>query len=375
MAKVESAVTTTYWQEVMQKLENKLPEMKKNIGDKCPHFVGDDGKYDNINTDWWVSGFWPGMLWIMYDMTGEESYRDAAWSWDETLEQWFIRPTGELHHDVGFQFLSTAVIKHKITGDEDALRRGLEAANFLAGRYNPAGKFIRAWNEDKYGWAIIDCMLNISLLFWASEVTGDPRYKHIAISHAETTMQYGVREDGSTKHILSFDPEDGRYIECFGGQGYAPESSWSRGTSWGLYGFANTYRYTQDERFLNTAKRIAHYFIAALPEDHVPYWDFRLPTLDDQSRDSSAAAIAASGLLELAATVPEGEKRLYADAAERILRSLTENYAVWDQPEHESILLHATGSGNSFIDVSLIYGDYYYLEAIAKLNGWKHRVY
>ncbi|MGF9700120.1 glycoside hydrolase family 88 protein [Paenibacillus sp. MABNR03] len=375
MSNIGSGVAITYWQEVMKKLENKMNRMKDQIGEKCPHFAGEDGKYDNIHTDWWTSGFWPGMLWIMHDMTGDKAYRDAAWSWDETLEQWLVKPTVELHHDVGFQFLSTAVIKYKITGDEDGFRRGLEAANFLAGRYNPAGQFIRAWNGDKYGWAIIDCMLNISLLFWASEVTGDPRYKHIAIRHAETTMQYGVREDGSTKHILSFDPEDGHYIESFGGQGYSPDSTWSRGAAWGLYGFANTYRHTQDVRFLNTAKRIAHYFISALPEDSVPYWDFRLPSLEGQSRDSSAAAIAASGLLELASFVPEGEKRLYADAAERILRSLTENYAVWDQPEHESILLHATGSGTSFIDVSLIYGDYYYLEAIAKLNGWKHRVY
>lgn len=118
------------------------------------------------------------------------------------------------------------------------------------------------------------CPFETSLLFWASKVTGDPRYKHIAISHAETTMQYGIREDGSTKHILSFDAETGEYIENFGGQGYSAESSWSRGTAWGLYGFINTYCHTGDERFLNTAKPNAHYFISALPEDQVPYWDF-----------------------------------------------------------------------------------------------------
>lgn len=308
-------------------------------------------------------------------MTGKEHYKEAAWHWDITLEEWFVKDTVELHHDVGFQFLSTAVIKHKITGDKDAFRRGIEAANFLAARFNPVGNFIRAWNEDKHGWVIIDCMLNISLLFWASEVTGDPRYKHIAIRHAETTMKYGVREDGSSYHILSFDAENGEYIEAFGGQGLAPESTWSRGNSWALYGFANAYRNTGDIRFLNVAKRTAHYFIASLPEDLVPYWDFRLESLEGQPRDSSAAAIAASGLLEIADVVPIGEKQLYAGAAERILKSLTENYATWDQPEHEAILLHGTGSGTSFIDVSLIYGDYYYVEAIAKLNAWKNRIY
>lgn len=222
-------MSTAYWQEVMNRLDTKVTRMIEQIGGKCPHFAGEDGKFDDIASDWWTTGFWPGMLWIMHDMTGKDHYKDAAWHWDETLEQWFVKPTVELHHDVGFQFLSTAVIKNVLTGDEDGLRRGLEAANFLAARYNPVGRFIRAWNEDKHGWVIIDCMLNISLLFWASKVTGDPRYRHIAVSHAETAMQYGVREDGSTKHILSFDAETGEYIENFGGQGYSAESCWSRG--------------------------------------------------------------------------------------------------------------------------------------------------
>ncbi|MGN7760274.1 glycoside hydrolase family 88 protein [Paenibacillus sp. 22594] len=368
-------MSTAYWQEVMDKLDTKVTSMIEQIGGKCPHYAGEDGKFDDIGSDWWTSGFWPGLLWIMHDMTGKDLYKEAAWNWDTTLEEWFVKPTEELHHDVGFQFLPTAVIKHTLTGDEDGLRRGIEAANFLAARYNPAGRFIRAWNADKYGWVIIDCMLNISLLFWASKVTGDPRYKHIAISHAETTMQYGIREDGSTKHILSFDAETGAYIENFGGQGYSPESCWSRGASWGLYGFINTYRHTGDVRFLNTAKRIAHYFIAALPEDQVPYWDFRTGNDERKYRDSSAAAIAASGLLELADLVPLGEQSLYANAAERILRSLTENYATWNQPEHEAILTKGTGSGDSFIEVSLIYADYYYIEAVSKLNGWKHRIF
>lgn len=368
-------MSSAYWNEIMERLDKKVTRTISQMGDKCPHFAGEDGKFDDIGSDWWTTGFWPGMLWIMHDMTGKEHYKNAAWRWDEELEQWFIKPTEEMHHDVGFQFLSTAVIKHTITGDKDAFRRGIEAANFLAARYNPAGRFIRAWNGDRYGWAIIDCMLNISLLFWASKVTGDPRYKHIAIAHAETTMEHGIREDGSTKHILSFDAETGAYIENFGGQGLSAESSWSRGTAWGLYGFINAYRNTGDARFLNTAKRIAHYFIAASPEDYVPYSDFRFESVEGRYRDSSAAAIAASGLLEIAEVVPAGEKGLYAGAAERILRSLTENYATWDNPEHEAILLHGSSSVSAEAEGSLIYGDYYYIEAIAKLSGWKHRIY
>ncbi|UVI27489.1 glycoside hydrolase family 88 protein [Paenibacillus spongiae] len=370
-------MNTLDYAELLSRLEAKVDRMIGQIGTKSPHFAGVDGKYDDLQTDWWTSGFWPGILWVMYDMTGKSSYKDAVWDKDEELERWFITSTEQLHHDVGFQFLSTAVIKHTITGDADGRRRGLEAANFLASRFNLSGQFIRAWNADKYGWAIIDCMMNISLLFWASRVSGDPRYRHIAVRHAETTMQYGVRDDGSVNHILSFNPESGDFIEAFGGQGSAPDSSWSRGTAWALHGFANTYRHTGDIRFLNTAKRIAHYFLASLPDDHVPYWDFRLESFENEPRDSSAAAIAASGLLEIAEAVPLAEKAVYSNGAQRILKGLTERYATWELPGHEAILLGGTGSkpGSFCVDGSLIYGDYYYIEAIAKLNGWKHRIY
>jgi len=364
-----------YLERIWSRLEAKVDRMIGPLDGKTPHVAGENGKYDDTAVEWWTSGFWPGMLWVMYDMTGKAHYKEAAWSRDLRLEERFARQAQSFHHDVGFQFLSTAVIKHKITGDQDGLRRGIDAANYLASRFNLAGSFLRAWNGDRAGWSIIDSMMNLSLLFWASESTGDPRYKHIAVRHAETTMAYGVREDGSTNHILSFDPESGECIESFGGQGLAPDSAWSRGNAWALYGFANAYRYTGDIRFLNVAKRVAHYFVASLPDDHVPYWDFRLESLDGMSRDSSAAAIAASGLLEIAEAVPAGERRTYRRAAERIMKSLTDNYATWHLPDHEAILLHATGSGTVNIDVSLIYGDYFYIEAFAKLRGWKRRIY
>ncbi len=370
-------MSADYKADILKKLELKVDRMMRRIGNRFPHFAGSDGQYDDPGSDWWTSGFWPGILWLMYEMTGKEHYREAAWNRDESLEKWFASPVKQLHHDVGFQFLSTAVFKYMVTGDADGRRRGLTAANYLASRFNAAGRFIRAWNGDKYGWAIIDSMLNISLLFWATGATGDPRYRHIAIRHAETIMRHGVREDGSVNHILSFDPETGAFIESIGGQGLSAASSWSRGTAWALYGFANAYRHAGDVRFLDTSKRVAHYFIAALPEDGVPHWDFRLEAPEGEPRDSSAAAIAASGLLELAEAVPAGEKRLYADAAKRIWKSLSVHYATWDQPGHEAILLHGTGNKpqNEFIDGSLIYGDYYFIEAFAKLNGWKRRIY
>ncbi|WP_342564883.1 glycoside hydrolase family 88 protein [Paenibacillus sp. FSL R7-0345] len=364
---------------VLKRLEPKVDRMLEQIGDKCPHVAREDGIYDNTGSDWWTSGFWPGLLWVMYSVTGKERYKEAAWRWDEEIEQWFVKTNEELHHDVGFQFLMTAVIKHTLTGDKDGLRRGLEAANFLAGRFNPAGGFIRAWNMDKYGWAIIDCMMNISLLYWASRVSGDPRFKHIASIHADTALQHFIRQDGSVNHIVSFDPESGEFLESFGGQGYGPHSAWSRGQAWAIYGMANTYRNTGEIRYLEAAKRVAHYYIASLPEDSVPYWDFRAEQRDGQEepRDSSAAAIAASGLLEIAKLVPAVEAELYYNKAYRILQSLTEHYGTWDQPNHEAILIKGTGHkpANSNIHVSLIYGDYFYVEAIAKISGWQQCIF
>jgi len=363
--------------EVRRKLEQKVDAMIESIGERSPHFAGADGIYDDMPTDWWTSGFWPGMLWIMYDITGKEHYKHAAWNWDEKLESWLLYPTDDIHHDVGFQFLPTAVIKHTITKDTDALRRGIAAANYLASRYNPAGEFIRAWNSDLYGWAIIDCMMNIPLLFWASRVTGDPRYKHIAVRHANTVLNYSIRADGTSRHILSFDPETGEFIEGLGGQGAGPDSAWSRGQGWALYGFVSAYKNTGDERYLQASKRVAHFFLSSLPEDRVPYWDFRLPSKEGQPRDSSAAAIAASGLLELAEAVPAVEGDLYRNGAIGILTSLTESYSSIDDFSRNSILNGATGHKplEMYVDGSLIYGDYYYIEAIAKLLGWKNRIF
>ncbi|MWC27886.1 glycoside hydrolase family 88 protein [Paenibacillus sp. MMS18-CY102] len=366
-----------YKAKVMERIERKAESMLAQIGDKSPHVARADGLYDDMPHWWWTSGFWPGMLWLMHDWTGNDAFKQAAWDWDSKLEQCFLQHPVDLHHDVGFQFLPTAVIKHQLTGDQEALRIGLRAADFMAGRFNPAGNFIRAWNGDLAGWAIIDCMMNLPLLFWASRESGDPRYKHIAMRHADTILTHGLRPDGSVVHILSFNPETGEFIEPLGGQGHGPDSAWSRGNAWALYGFALAYRYTGEQRYLDAAKRTAHHFIACLPDDAVPLWDFRVDQPESEPRDSSAAAIAASGLIEIAEHVPQAQKHIYQGAAERILESLTERYATWDKPEHQAILLEGTGHkpAGENVNVSIIYGDYYYIEAFAKLNGWQRRIF
>lgn len=195
---------------VWEQLERKVDRMISLIGDKSPHVAKADGKYDDQRIDWWTSGFWPGMLWLLHDMTGKPHYKEAAWSWDERLEQRMLQPN-YFDHDVGFQFLHTAVFKHKLTQNEDAARRGLFAANFLTGRFNLSGSFIRAWNSDKHGWSIIDTAMNLSLLFWATEQSKDPRFAHVAREHANTVLKHFIREDGSVNHIVCFDPETGEY--------------------------------------------------------------------------------------------------------------------------------------------------------------------
>ncbi|RAV11925.1 glycoside hydrolase family 88 protein [Paenibacillus contaminans] len=357
-------------------VERKVRRMAGQIGDKSPH-VAKDGVYDDMRVDWWTSGFWPGILWIMYDMTGDVAFRDQAWEWDARIEQCLVRESN-LHHDVGFQFLPTAVLKYRITGDADGRRRGLQAANFLAGRFNIAGSFLRAWNQDKTGWAIIDCSMNLSLLFWAAEEIADPRFRHIACAHAGTVLRHFIREDGSVRHIVSFDPETGEFLEALGGQGFGPDSGWSRGQAWALYGMANTHRFTGEARYLNAAKRVAHYFLASLEPDHVPLWDFRTGGgASSEPRDTSAASCAASGLLELAKLVPAAEAGFYRNAALRILASLTERYASLGEAGGQELLREGTGNkpAGQNVNVGLIYGDYYYVEALAKLKDWSRTVF
>ncbi|WP_276354966.1 glycoside hydrolase family 88 protein [Cohnella caldifontis] len=355
----------------------KTEDMIEDIGERCPHVARDDGHYDDAPADWWTSGFWPGMLWIVYDRTRIERFRAAAWEGDAKLERLFLEPN-DFYHDVGFQFLPTAAAKHMITGDAEGKRRALAAAVFLAGRYNPAGRFIRAWNgADHTGWAIIDCCMNLSLLFWASRESGDPRFAHIAKAHADTVLDHFLRPDGSSRHIAVFDPLTGRFLRADGGQGFGPDSAWSRGQAWALYGLSNIYKHTGESKYLEAALRSAYHFLACLPEDSIPLWDFRLPDPDGQPRDTSAAAIAASGLLELAALTPAPIGRTFREGAVRILASLTERHSALDRDGYHALLTGGTGHvpENKNIHVSLIYGDYFYLEAIAKLTGWERRFF
>ncbi|MDR3051192.1 MAG: glycoside hydrolase family 88 protein [Oscillospiraceae bacterium] len=337
-----------------------------------PYKSGPDGQWMGApmeGNSWWTGGFWPALMWQLYAASGDPLFADEARRVQALLYEELLRFTG-LHHDVGFMYLLSFGAEYRLTGDARALQITLRAADALAGRYNPAG-FIRAWNgEGKAGWAIVDTMMNLSLLYFAAGHTGDPRYAAIAGAQAETTMRHFVRPDGSCNHIVVFDPHTGEALNAPAGQGCGVGSSWSRGQAWALYGFALCYRATGDTRYLDTAKRVAHYFIANIRPDGLTDCDFRQPDGEDRV-DNIAAACAACGLLELAGHVPEAERGLYARAAHTLLRALDALCADWDEA-NPGVLQKCTAAyhnDNAGRHENIVYGDYFFAEAMARLCG------
>lgn len=323
---------------------------------------------------WWTGGFWPGLMWQLYHSTGNGAFMEEALRTEALLTR-ELENFSALHHDVGFMYLLSCGAHHKLTGNKIAYRDTLHAATLLAGRFNPAG-FIRAWNpDDRIGWAIVDCMMNLSLLYWATKQTGDPRFSAIARIHADTCIKEFVRENGSCNHIVIFDPESGKALAKPGGQGYCEGSSWSRGQAWGLYGFVLAYLGLKEQRYLDTACRIADYFISQIRSDGLTDCDFCQPK-EEERIDNIAAACASCGLLELAKlNIPNAQK--YHDAAVRMLRAMDELCADWSDNapgilQKCTASYHDDGAGRH---INIFYGDYFFVEAICKLRGTDARLW
>ena len=273
-----------------------------------------------------------------------------------------------MDHDSGFRWLMTAGANYRLTGSEESKNRLILAANDLAGRFNSAGRFIRAWNDSgdgsRAGWAIIDCMMNLPLLYTVSDLICDPRFAQIAEAHADTAITAFLRPDGSLCHIVEFDPISGRRIKSHGGQGYAHGSSWTRGQAWGLYGFTLSYIHAKKPEYLETAVKIADRFISRIPENRLIPVDFDQPA-EPWFEDSTASAIAACGLIELS----KFAGRKYFEAAESLLEALTENRCRFDEG-CDNILEKCTAAyHDSWHEGAIIYGDYFYTEAVLKLCG------
>lgn len=360
-------------EEVAEKIKKKVSIVAERNRDKIP-YITVDGHFNDMTEDnicWWTNGFWGGMMWQLYHATQDTLYREIALQNEKKLDQNLMNAMG-MDHDSGFKWLPTSIAHYRLTGSKESRNRGLLAANDLAGRFNPTGRFIRAWNDDGTGkvagWAIIDCMMNLPLLYWAYEELKDPRFLQIATLHADTAEQYFIRGDGSVNHIIEFDPMTGAMVRTFGGQGYEEGSSWTRGQAWAIYGFVLSYIHTRNERYLNAAKRIANYFIANTPDSGLIPVDFRQPS-EPWYEDSTAAAIAACGMLEIAKYVTENEKHIYHNSALRMLRALEQNRCKWGT-EADNLLEKCTAAyHDKEHEFTIIYGDYFFIEAIWKLTG------
>ncbi len=354
---------------------SKISKLVSVLGDSFP-FITENGKYvtkGNWNSiTWWTNGFWPGILWLMYYKTGDETYMTIAQSCEQKLDAALLEYVG-LYHDVGFMWSLSAVADYKLTGSERSKERGLAAAGVLASRFNPNGNFIRAWNgKGMEGRAIVDCLMNLPILYWAGDTEQDPRFYAIARRHTGTVLEHFIREDGSCEHIVDFDAETGAVTAKPGGQGYGEDSAWSRGQAWAIYGLALGYAYTGVKRYLDAAKKVAHFFLASLDESFVPLSDFRAPSTPVIT-DASAGAIAACGLLEIATHVNENEKGTYQIAAKRLVTALQPYCDFTDRTQ--AILKGSSGSYHDILSDGFIFGDYFLLEALMRLTDSKTPIF
>ena len=361
--------------EIDKAIAEESPESKKSRevrgwGELVnPRTINKERKLELVASRDWTSGFYPGELWYMYEYTKDKKWEELARKYTDPLE---CEKTNGNTHDMGFKIYCSFGNGNRLTKDNRYKDIMLESAYTLITRYNPAVGCIRSWdhNSDKWQYpVIIDNMMNLELLFWASRESGNPVFYDIAVNHARTTTKNHFRNDYSTYHVIDYDTITGEVMNKHTHQGYAHESAWSRGQAWGLYGYTMCYRETKLPEFLEQAKRIANYIFTHpnLPEDLIPYWDFNAPAIPNEPRDVSAATITASALYELSLYDKENATK-YIEQAETILKNLSENYLAKKGGDRGFLLLHSTGSkpANSEVDVPLVYADYYFLEALLR---------
>ncbi|WP_415319571.1 glycoside hydrolase family 88 protein [Clostridium perfringens] len=341
--------------------------------DKFPSSATKNNEYGIIENIEWTDGFWTGLLWLAYEYTGDEKYRELA---DKNVASFKNRVEKDIeldHHDLGFLYSLATVSGYKLTGSEDAREASIKAANKLISRYQEKGEFIQAWGElgskEHYRF-IIDCLLNIPLLYWASDETGDAKYRNIANKHFVTSCNNVIRDDASAFHTFYMDNETGKPLRGVTRQGYSDDSAWARGQAWGVYGIPLNYRYTRNESCFNLYEGMTNYFLNRLPKDNVCYWDLIFNDGDDHSKDSSAAAIAVCGMHEMNKYLPEVDenKEVYKYAMHNILRSLIENYMNPEIEPGKPVLLHGVYSWHSGkgVDEGNIWGDYFFLEVLIR---------
>ncbi|MEC0257063.1 glycoside hydrolase family 88 protein [Paenibacillus lautus] len=370
-------VTTWTQQRTEAAIEFVLHRIDQNLdmfSNRFPSPASRNNIYETIGNTEWTSSFWTGMLWLAYEVTGDAKYRSTAelqlHSYKERVEKRIATET----HDLGFLYSLSCVAAYKLTGNTEARRIALAAADLLMERHFQKAGIIQAWGKldqpSQRGRMIIDCCMNLPLLYWATEETRKPEYRRAAISHAQQSARYLIREDSSTYHTYYMDVESGEPRFGQTSQGYSDHSCWSRGQAWAIYGLPLSYAYMKEESLLHDAERVTNYFLNRLPEDYVCYWDL-IFTEGLEERDSSAAAISVCGMLELAKHLPlsHPRRRTYENAALRVLGALSDRYTTVSLPGSNGILQHAVYGkplGNG-IDECCIWGDYFYFEALVRV--------
>lgn len=356
--------------EALERIDRMLPRFQ----DTFPAAAAVNGVYPPVEKVDWTEGFWVGMLWLAYELTGAPKYRSAA---ERLLPLFRTRLEQKVKtntHDLGFLYSLSCVAAHKLTADSQARSSALWAADLLYERYNPTAGIVQAWgaldDPAKQGRMIIDCNLNLPLLFWASQESGVPHYSEAAIQHLNRAKQYLVREDASTYHTYFMDVHTGKPLRGTTHQGWSDTSCWARGQAWAITGFALDYRYHPDPDLLDLAKKTAIYFLNRLPEDHICYWDLIFTPEDHQYRDSSAVSCAVCGLLEQSRLLEKDDpvQPVYRNAIAAMMRALREGYLTG--PDQDGLLLHGVYNypRNNGIDTQNLWGDYFYLEALVRLH-------
>ncbi|MDR1253095.1 MAG: glycoside hydrolase family 88 protein [Treponema sp.] len=368
-----------FWREALAFAVDRTRRNIPRFKNQYPAPASVNNVYPLIDNTEWTTSFWPGLLWLAWESTGQELFRNAA---EDRIVDFRTRLDKRIAvetHDLGFLYTLACIAPWRLTGNRAARDAALKAADLLLARYYEKAGVIQAWGNlndpAQRGRIIIDCAMNLPLLYWATGETGNPHYREAAERHIGVANQYLIRENWSTYHTYYFDTETGTPLRGSTAQGYADDSCWSRGQAWGIYGNVLSFRYLRNPELLEKACLLARYFLNRLPGDLVAYWDLVF-TEGPEERDSSAGAIAACGLLELSRALPvsDPERRPFENAALHIMASLAHSYTTAGKPAADGILLHGVygkPQGNG-VDECTAFGDYFYMEALVRIcRPWK----
>lgn len=370
-----------------EEIKKGLDIVIKNIDDNLDRYINKfpsacttNLKYRVKDNDDWTNGFWTGMLWLAYEYTGDEKYKKVAKIHTNNFEERYNNDFILNHHDIGFLYSLSVVADYKITGSERARDLGIKAATKLKGRYQEKGEFIQAWGnlgeENEYR-LIIDCFLNLPILYWAYEETKDSSFLEVANKHFNTAINNVIREDASTYHTYYFDIETGNPTNGITHQGYKNDSCWARGQAWAILGMPINYRYNNNENSKEIFEAVTNYYLNRLPEDLIPYWDLIFTAKDNEPRDSSSAVITACGIFERNKFDKDyNNKDIYTRAAHQMLRNLINNYTTVNE-DSDGVLMHGVYSWqhNKGVDECNLWGDYFFMEALMRLYKENWRLY